>query len=299
MIPHNFKGMGVALITPFTVNGDVDYDALDRLVDEQIAASTDFICIQGTTAETPTLTTDEKRIIRKRIIEKVAGRMPLMLGLGGNCTRSIVEDLKNEDLEGIDAILSVVPYYNKPTQEGMYSHFKAIADATELPIFLYNVPGRTGANMQVDTVVRLANDCTNIVGIKEASGNLEQIKAIIENTPDDFTLLSGDDGLTCDIMKLGGEGAISVIGNGYPEAYREVVHLMAEGTVSEAEALAEQLEPVIKLLFADGNPAGIKSLLAHRGMIENVLRLPLVPASEKVHGEMVQAMRTLDEYLKK
>ncbi|MBR6691317.1 MAG: 4-hydroxy-tetrahydrodipicolinate synthase, partial [Bacteroidaceae bacterium] len=200
--------MGVALVTPFTKTGEVDYPTLEKLVQMHIDCGTSFLCVQGTTAETPTLTIEEKREIRKRIIEQVNGRMPIMLGVGGNCTRAVADELRNEDLTGVDAILSVAPYYNKPVQEGIYQHYKTISQATELPIYMYNVPGRTGVNILPSTVVRVANDCPNIVGYKAASGNLAQVKELIAKKPPHFDVFSGDDGLTVDIMEAGGVGVI-------------------------------------------------------------------------------------------
>ena len=297
MMRKRMTGMGVALITPFKENGDVDYAALDNLVQTQLDGGTDFLCVLGTTAETPTLTLGEKRNIRQRIIKKVAGRIPILLGVGGNCTNNLIEEFKTEDFTGVDAILSVTPYYNKPSQHGLYSHYKAIASATSLPIYLYNVPGRTGVNLLPETVLRLANECPNIVGVKEASGNLEQIKNIIDNAPEGFDVLSGDDGLICDIMKLGGVGAITVFGNAYPKAFTDMLHYAADGNYEEACKLDNAFADVCRLLFADGNPAGVKSLLAHQGKIENNLRLPLVPARKEVDDAMKNAMTNLDKFL--
>lgn len=289
--------MGVALVTPFTESGEVDYCALDRLVQSQLDGGTDFLCVLGTTAETPTLTAIEKREVRKRIIEKTAGRLPILLGMGGNCTRALVDEIRNEDLAGVDAILSVCPYYNKPSQEGLYQHYKAVAEATELPVYMYNVPGRTGVNLLPDTALRLARDCKNIVGVKEASGNLEQIKEIIANAPEGFDVLSGDDGLVCDIIGMGGVGAITVFGNAYPAAFAEMTHLAMEKRTDEATALQERFDEMCRLLFADGNPAGVKSLLARQGKMCNVLRLPLVPASDRVDSAIGDAMMCLDTFL--
>lgn len=291
---NRLKGMGVAVVTPFTEDNEVDYAALDNLVQMQLDGGTDYLCVLGTTAETPTLTVDEKRNIRKCIIKKVAGRLPIMLGVGGNSTHALVEELKTEDLQGVDAILSVVPYYNKPSQTGIYQHYKAIAAATDLPIYLYNVPGRTGVNMLPDTVVRLAEECPNIVGVKEASGNMQQIKEIIERTPDDFVVLSGDDGITCDVMRAGGDGVVSVFGNAYPREFSQMVALMAAGEYAAAEELNDCFTNVIKQLFADGNPGGIKSLLAHKSLVKNILRLPLVPVCDKVDNAILGAMNELD-----
>ena len=206
-------GMGVALVTPFTDSGEVDYETLKQLVDYQINSRTDFLCVLGTTAETPTLSAEEKLAVRRTVVERNAGRLPILLGCGGNCTRDIVNTLSTDAMDDIDAVLSVVPYYNKPTQQGMYAHFKAISEATNLPIVLYNVPGRTGVNMLPETTLRLASDCKNIVGIKEASGNIEQINYILRHRPDGFKVFSGDDGITLPLMREGADGVISVIGN--------------------------------------------------------------------------------------
>ena len=231
MMQKIFKGMGVALVTPFTKDGNVDYVALEKLVQMHLDCGTDFLCVLGTTAETPTLTIEEKREIRKRVIKQVDGRMPIMVGVGGNCTRAVVEELQNEDLTGVDGILSVAPYYNKPVQEGIYQHYKAVAQATDLPIYMYNVPGRTGVNILPSTVVRVAKECPNIVGFKAASGNLAQIKELIDMAPEGFGVFSGDDSLTVDIMEAGGIGVISVFGNAYPQEMVALVRAMQEGRI--------------------------------------------------------------------
>lgn len=273
-------GLGVALVTPFKGDGSVDYEALARLVDTQLAGGTDFLCVLGTTAETPTLTAEEQRQVCRTIMERNAGRLPILLGVGGNCTQAIVDRLSNDAMEGVDAILSVVPYYNKPTQTGMYAHFAAIAESTDLPIILYNVPGRTGVNMLPETTLRLAADFKNIVGIKEASGNLEQIEQIISNRPAGFKVFSGDDGITLPLIRSGADGVISVIGNAFAPEFAQLVHDAMRGDYAEAEAMDERLRQMYELLFLDGNPAGVKAVLHLRGMMENRLRLPLVPASD-------------------
>lgn len=273
-------GLGVALVTPFKGDGSVDYEALARLVDTQLAGGTDFLCVLGTTAETPTLTAEEQRQVCRTIMERNAGRLPILLGVGGNCTQAIVDRLSNDAMEGVDAILSVVPYYNKPTQAGMYAHFAAIAESTDLPIILYNVPGRTGVNMLPETTLRLAADFKNIVGIKEASGNLEQIEQIISNRPAEFKVFSGDDGITLPLIRRGADGVISVIGNAFAPEFAQLVHDAMRGDYAEAEAMDERLRQMYELLFLDGNPAGVKAVLHLRGMMENRLRLPLVPASD-------------------
>lgn len=273
-------GMGVALVTPFDTAGMVDHEALGRLVDYQIESRADFLCVLGTTAETPTLSEEEKQAVRKTVVERNAGRLPILLGCGGNCTHSIVSKLSKDKMEDVDAILSVVPYYNKPTQEGMYAHFKAISEATDLPIILYNVPGRTGVNMLPDTTLRLASDCKNVVGIKEASGNIEQIEYILRNRPEGFKVFSGDDGITLPLIKSGADGVISVIGNAYAAEFAQLVHLAQAGDFASAEAIDKRLEELYRLIFVDGNPAGIKCVMELRGMLQNVLRLPLVPATQ-------------------
>lgn len=285
--------MGVAIVTPFTETNEVDYAALEKLVDLHLNSGTDFLCVQGTTGETPTLTIDEKRNIRKRIIKQVDGRMGIMLGCGGNNTRAVIEELQNEDFTGVDGILSVVPYYNKPSQEGLYQHFKAIANSTSLPIYLYNVPGRTGLNMHPKTTVRLANECKNIIGFKAASGNIEQIKYLLKIKPDTLDVLSGDDGLTYEIMKAGGVGVISVFGNVYPKEFVSFIRLMQQGKYDEAKELNDRYSEIYKLLFADGNPGGAKAQLSNLGYIKNILRLPLTPVRE----EISEALRLADEKL--
>ena len=293
MMRKEIKGMGVAIVTPFTKEGEVDYAALEALVQMHLDCGTDFLCVLGTTGETPTLTNDEKREIRKRIIKQVDGRMPIMVGFGGNCTRNVVEEVKTEDLTGIDAILSVAPYYNKPVQEGVYQHYKAIAQATELPIYMYNVPGRTGVNILPSTVVRLAKECPNIVGYKAASGNLAQVKELINALPENFGVFSGDDALTVDIMEAGGVGVISVFGNAYPKEMVALVRAMQEGRVSDARNLHDKLNELFQLIFVDGNPSGIKALLNIHGRVENVLRLPLVPACDDTYSDLQQAITAL------
>lgn len=293
MMRKEIKGMGVAIVTPFTKESEVDYAALEALVQMHLDCGTDFLCVLGTTGETPTLTNDEKREIRKRIIKQVDGRMPIMVGFGGNCTRNVVEELKTEDLTGIDAILSVAPYYNKPVQEGVYQHYKAIAQATELPIYMYNVPGRTGVNILPSTVVRLAKECPNIVGYKAASGNLAQVKELINALPENFGVFSGDDALTVDIMEAGGVGVISVFGNAYPKEMVALVRAMQEGRVSDARNLHDKLNELFQLIFVDGNPSGIKALLNIHGRVENVLRLPLVPACDDTYSDLQQAITAL------
>ncbi len=277
MVQNIFKGLGIALITPFKEDGSVDYDALKRLVQYQLDSGADFFCILATTGETPTLTAEEKKRIKDLVVEVVKGKVPIAIGCGGFNTAAVVEELKTGDFKGIDGILSVCPYYNKPSQEGLYQHFKAIAAATELPVILYNVPGRTGVNMTAETTVRLARDCRNIVAIKEASGKLEQVDEIIKNKPRDFDVISGDDALTFPMVSCGAVGVISVIGNALPKEFSKMIRLQMRGEYDPARKIHHRFIDLFSLLFVDGNPAGVKAMLHEMGFIENVLRLPLVP----------------------
>ncbi|CDD89179.1 dihydrodipicolinate synthase [Tannerella sp. CAG:51] len=269
--------MGVALITPFKDDESIDFDALSKLIEYQIQNGIDYLVVLGTTAETPTLTEQEKNEVLSFVIERVKERVPIVLGLGGNNTRGIVERLKTESFQGVDAILSVVPYYNKPSQEGIYQHYKAIASATKLPVILYNVPGRTGVNMTAETTLRLAREFDNIVAIKEASGNITQMDDIIKNKPKDFMVISGDDGITFPLITLGAVGVISVIGNAFPREFSRMVRLALEGDYANALLIHHKFTELFELLFVDGNPAGVKSILSSMGYIRNRLRLPLVP----------------------
>ena len=293
MADINLKGMGVALITPFKEDESVDYEALGKLVDYQLQNGTDYLVVLGTTAETPTLTEEEKKNIIDLVVTKVNGRIPIVLGVGGNCTRAIVEKLKNDNFDGIDAILSVVPYYNKPSQEGIYQHYKAIAEATTLPIVLYNVPGRTGVNMTAETTLRIAREFKNVIAIKEASGNITQMDDIIKNKPKDFSVISGDDGITFPLITLGAVGVISVLGNAFPAEFSQMNRLALEGNYAEALTIHHQFTEIINLLFADGNPAGAKAMLNIMGMCENKLRLPLVPAREATYEKLRAAWEAL------
>ena len=275
---HNiFRGLGIALVTPFQEDGAVDYTALKRLLTYQIDNGADFLCILATTGETPTLTADEKQQIKELVVDIAGGRLPILMGCGGNNTAAVIEELKTADFRGIDGVLSVCPYYNKPSQEGLYQHFKAIAAATRLPVVLYNIPGRTGINMKAETTVRLARDCDNIVAIKEASGSLEQVDEIIKNKPQDFAVISGDDALTYPMVACGAEGVISVIGNALPREFSKMIRLEKRGEFEGALKIHHRFTDLFSLLFVDGNPAGVKAMLHEMGFIENVLRLPLVP----------------------
>ena len=286
------KGMGVAMVTPFLADLSVDVDALKKLVDFQIENGTDYIVALGTTAETPTLNAEERRLVIKTIVNQVKGRVPVIMGIGGNCTTELVYTLKNFDFTGIDAILSVTPYYNKPSQEGLYQHYRALSEASPLPIILYNVPGRTGLNMTAETTLRLANDCKNFIAIKEASGKLDQVAEIINNKPADFQVISGDDGVTLEIIKAGGVGVISVLGNVFPREFSGVVHQALNGNFVQAESLNSAFVETIKLLFADGNPSGAKCMLSKLGYIQNVLRLPLVPVCNNVDYQIDNMLKS-------
>ena len=269
--------MGVALITPFKSDESIDFEALARLVEHLVKNGTDYLVVCGTTAETPTLTEKEKEEVTRFVIQVNAGRLPIVLGMGGNNTKAIVEKLQSYDFSGIDAILSVTPYYNKPSQEGIYQHYKAIAEATTLPIVLYNVPGRTGVNMTAETTLRVARDFKNVVAVKEASGNITQMDDIIKNKPANFDVISGDDGITFPLITLGAVGVISVIGNAFPKEFSKMVRLALNGDYNNALTIHHRFTELIELLFVDGNPAGAKSILNAMGYIENKLRLPLVP----------------------
>lgn len=282
------------MITPFKSDGSIDFDALARLVEYQIKNGADFFCIMGTTAETPCLTSEEKKTLKQFFVERVAGRIPLLMGCGGNNTAAIVKELKEGDWKGIDGVLSVCPYYNKPSQEGLYQHFKAIADASPVPVVLYNVPGRTGVNMNAETTLRLARDFDNIVAIKEASGNITQMDDIIKNKPNHFDVISGDDGITFPLITLGAVGVISVIGNALPAEFSRMVRMSLHGDYEHARIIHHKFAELFKLLFVDGNPAGVKAMLHAMGMIENQLRLPLVPTRLTTMEKISAILKELD-----
>ena len=273
------KGLGTALITPFKADKSVDYDALARLLDTQLTGFVDYIVVLGTTGEAATMTEEEKKEVRQFIVNYVHGRLPLVLGVGGNNTAAVCESLRTMDLSGFSAILSVCPYYNKPNQEGLFRHFCAVAEASPIPVILYNVPGRTGVNLLPETVMRIYNAHPDkICGIKEASGNIEQIKHLIAISRQHaaFSVISGDDGIACELMEAGAAGLISVASNAFPEDFWHIVH-------DKNAALQAKYAEMIKLLFAEGNPVGIKAVLAQKGLIDNYLRLPLVPASAELN----------------
>lgn len=281
MCDNKFRGMGVAFITPFKDDESVDFEAIENLLNFQIENGADFIVTLATSAETPTLSKQENENVLKFVIEKVNKRVPIVLGLGNNNTKALVSEIQSRSFDGVDAILSVAPYYNKPNQEGLYKHFSLIAEASPVPIIIYNVPGRTGVNIKPETTLKLANNYSNIVAIKEASGNLNQINELIIKKPKSFKILSGDDALTYSILALGGDGVISVIGNAYPKEFSNMVHLCIQGHFTEALNIHRRFTDLFDLLFVDGNPAGIKAVLYIKGLIKNVLRAPLVPVSDK------------------
>jgi len=292
-IQNKLTGMGVALVTPFKQDDSIDFDALGRLVDYQIQNKADYLVVLGTTAETPALSATEKQEIIEFVKRRVNGQLPIVLGCGGNCTANVVKELQTSDFSGIDAILSVTPYYNKPSQEGIYQHYKAIAEATPLPIILYNVPGRTGVNMTVETTLRLARDFSNIVAVKEASGNITQMNNIIKNKPKDFMVICGDDGIAYPLMTLGAVGVISVIGNAFPKEFSRMVRLALNGDYENALHIHQRFTDMFDLLFVDGNPAGVKCILNAMGYIENKLRLPLVPTRITTYEKIREVLMNL------
>ena len=290
---HNpFKGTGVALVTPFKNNFSVDENALQGIVNHVINNGADFLVVLGTTSEAPTLSAEEKKLVISTILKANNGRLPVMLGMGGNNTQAVIEAIKAQDFTGIQGILSVVPYYNKPNQRGMKAHFEAIADVCPVPVVVYNVPGRVGVNLQAATCLELAKH-PNIIAVKEASGNLQQIMEILRDKPADFDVLSGDDGITQPLMALGAQGVISVAANAYTQPFSRMMHAMKEGRFEEALRLHYSMLKMNQLIFADGNPAGIKCLMSKMGLCENVLRLPLVKVSEKVEMDIIDEWNNL------
>ena len=278
---NRFKGTGIALITPFKDDYSVDVEALIRIVQHVISGGADFLVALGTTSEAPTLTAEEKQLVVNTILKANNKRLPVLLGLGGNNTQAVIDSIRRQDFTGIDGILSVVPYYNKPNQRGLQAHFETIADNSPVPVVVYNVPGRVGVNLQAATSVALGKH-PNIIAVKEASGNLQQIMEILRDKPDDFDVLSGDDAITQPLMALGAQGVISVAANAYIKPFSQMMKAQREGRVNEALRLHYAMLRMNQLIFADGNPAGIKSLMHHIGLCQNVLRLPLVEANENV-----------------
>nr|WP_321451402.1 4-hydroxy-tetrahydrodipicolinate synthase [uncultured Carboxylicivirga sp.] len=283
LTPYQIGGTGVALVTPFDNKSDIDFESLDRLVHFVIQNQVDFLVALGTTSEAATLSDLEKREVVRQIIATNAGRKPLIVGMGGNNTAQVVDTINKTNFEGIDGILSVVPFYNKPNQEGIYQHFAEIAKASPVPVIIYNVPGRTSCNIKAETTLRLAHEFDNIIAVKEASGNLMQIMNIIHKKPDNFMVLSGDDASTLPLLALGADGVISVTANGFPFEFSEMVRDVMDESLDEACEIHYKLLDMIQLLFKEGNPAGIKALLHARGLVDNQLRLPLVPVTQETY----------------
>ncbi len=288
-----FKGVGVALVTPFDGDGRVDFEALGRLVESVTAGGVDYLVVLGTTAETPTLSQDERVRVAAFIKEKNAGRLPLVIGKGGNDTAKLCEELRDPaSTAGFDAVLSVTPYYNKPSQEGLFRHYRAVAEASPLPVILYNVPSRTGVNMSAETTIRIAREVPNVIGVKEACGEISQMQDIIKGAPEGFLILSGDDAMTLPLISVGGHGVISVLANALPEPFCRMVHTAAS-SVAKAQAVWADLEDVCHLLFAEGNPAGVKTALAVKGICRADVRLPLVEGSSRLREAMQKALEAV------
>lgn len=286
MTANKFSGVGVAIVTPFTTDGRVDYKALADMVEYVIEGGVDYIVALGTTAETPTLYIQERAIIAMFIANQINHRVPLVMGVGGNSTSEVLDQLREFDLRGADAILSVTPYYNKPSQEGLYQHFKVVSENSPLPIILYNIAGRTGVNMTAETTLRIARDFDNVIGIKEASGNIAQIQQVIDQRPENFIVLSGDDGIAIDVMRRGGHGVISVAANAFPKRFMAAINLAKEGHFEEAEKAFEPLAPAVQALFKEGNPTGVKCALNVMGKIGDRMRLPLVSGTKELADEL-------------
>ncbi len=285
-----FFGTGVAMVTPFNADKSVDFESLGKLVDYLTNGGVEFLVVLGTTGEAATLSTEERHKVVRYVIEKNAGKLPVVVGVGGNNTEEVLHTLKTFDLSGVDAILSVTPYYNKPNQRGLYEHYRAIALESKLPIILYNVPGRTGINMTAETTVKLAKEFKNIIGIKEASANLTQMTYILRDKPADFIVLSGDDGLALPQMAIGMDGVISVAGNCLPREFSDMVRYSIAGDMAKARPLHNKFVEIIDALFADGNPAGAKAALSYRKVVKNELRLPLVPVNDALQKKIEQLM---------
>lgn len=294
MTSQKFIGTGVAVTTPFKNNKKVDYDNLKKHIRYLAENGIDYFVVLGTTGEYVTLTEEEKQDVVETFKSTNNGNLPIVLGMGGNNTEAVVNKVKNTDFRGIDAILSVAPYYNKPSQEGLYQHFKTIAENSSVPVILYNVPGRTGVNIAAETIVRLAHDVENIVAVKEASGSFSQAMHIVQDKPEDFQVISGEDALTLPLLAAGISGVISVVGNAYPRQFSRMINYALKNDFQSAREIHYQLLPVIEKLFAEGNPAGIKCALEIKGLISNNLRLPLVKVSQQLHDELKEIMKTLD-----
>ncbi len=288
---QELKGVGVALVTPFDSEGKIDFPAFEKLIDHVIRGGVDYLVVQGTTGESPVLSKTEKQEVLNAAVNVAAGRLPVVFGIGSNHTQGVIDAYRSFDLGDVAAILSVSPYYNKPTQEGIYQHFKAISDSFDHPVILYNVPGRTRSNMTAETTLRLATECDNIVAVKEASGDLDQMGSIIKGRPDGFLVLSGDDNLVLPQMAIGADGVISVVANAFPDPFSEMVHLAGEGRIADARNFYYLLHDIIPLLFVEGNPAGVKAALNMLGICEEYLRLPLVELSSSTREQLSHAIK--------
>jgi len=290
---HKFSGTGVAIITPFNSDLSIDYKSLEKQIEHLISNNINYLVVLGTTGESVTQSESEKDELVKFIKEKVNNRVPIVLGMGSNNTQALVEKIKKTDFTGIDAILSVAPYYNKPTQEGLYQHFKAVSEASPVSVILYNVPGRTSSNINAETTLRLAHDFKNVVAVKEASGNFSQVMYIVKDKPDDFAVISGEDALTLPLISAGVSGVISVVANALPKEFSEMVQLALNDNFTEAQKIHYKLLEFIDTLFVEGNPAGVKEALALKGITKNHLRLPLVPVSKETHQKLKELLSTI------
>ncbi len=288
-IPNNmkdnnkFKGAGVAIATPFLSNGEIDYTSLSKQIEHVITGGIDYIVLFGTTGESPVIENEEKAMAVKKVAEMIGGRVPLVVGFGGNNTKELVHHIETFDFSGVDGILSVCPYYNKPNQEGIFHHYKAVCDASPLPVILYNVPGRTVINMEPDTTIRIAKACPNVAGIKEATDNMEQVMYLIQNKPDDLLVISGDDTLAILFMSIGAHGAISVIANAFPSEFKGIIQNAAQGDFESARAYHYKILPLMQILLKSGNPSGIKAVLHSMGLCEHNFRLPVYQVNETLY----------------
>jgi 4-hydroxy-tetrahydrodipicolinate synthase len=290
----DFIGTGVALVTPFHKDGSIDFKCLSNIIEHTIDNDVDYLVVLGTTGESATLTRDEKLAIIGFVVETVDNRVPIVLGLGGNNTQEIINCIKSYDFEGISAVLSVTPYYNKPTQKGLYQHYKIIANLSPVPVILYNVPGRTAVNISAETTLRLAYDVQGVIGIKEASGDMEQCMEIIKNKPDDFLVISGDDALTLPLISVGGDGVISVVANAFPKQFSKMVYHARRGNMRRAREIHYSLIDMISYLFAEGNPAGVKSVMETMGLCFNTVRLPLTTVSRGLQNKLDSCLETIE-----
>jgi 4-hydroxy-tetrahydrodipicolinate synthase len=288
-----FLGTGVAIITPFRNDGSVDFKSLGKLLEHIIKGGVNYVVALGTTGESVTLSKDEKKAVINFVVDSVSGRIPVVVGIGGNNTQEILDSISHSDLNSVDAVLSVSPYYNKPSQQGMYMHFRTIAEVSPVPVILYNVPGRTGSNMSAETTLKLAREYKNIIGIKEASGNLIQVMKIIKDKPKGFLVISGDDALTLPMLSLGGSGAISVIANACPKVFSEMVNLALKGSFDKAAVLHYKLYDLMNALFEEGNPSGVKAALEILKVSQNNLRLPLVPIGDTLHKKIESLLKNV------